>query len=81
MNPLNEAKVELGRALFHSPLLGTQAELTDYAQTYSCASCHNLHYGDVAGAPQGIGEGGVGGVFNSEGYSLRVINPSYQARR
>lgn len=76
-NPLNEAKVELGRRLFHSPYLATRPRRAEGRQTYSCASCHNLHHGSGAGAPQGIGEGGQGGVFRQEGWSRREIDGRY----
>ncbi len=78
-NPLNQAKVELGRMLFHDPRLATNAKLEEGRGTYSCASCHNANHGFGAGAPQGIGEGGTGGVFNEEGWSVRLIDPRYEA--
>ena len=77
LNPLNEAKIELGRILFHSTQLGTKAKKSFGERTYSCASCHNLNYGSAAGAPQGIGEGGSGGVFNNDDHSRRFIDPIY----
>ncbi len=77
-NPLNKAKVELGRILFHSPKLGTQSRLPQGRETYSCSTCHNLNHGSGAGAPQGIGEGGVGGVFNQSGWSQRLIDSTYK---
>ena len=77
INPLNEAKVELGRRLFHNTKMATLARKEEGQSTYSCASCHNVHHGWGAGAPQGIGEGGLGGVFNEEGWSRRVIDERY----
>ncbi len=78
-NPLNAAKIELGRRLFHAPELATQAKKPTGVGTYSCASCHNLNHGSGAGAPQGIGEGGTGGVFNMTGWSERLIDTHYAA--
>ena len=80
MNPLNTAKVELGRRLFHSPRLATRSKHQEGQGTYSCASCHNVNHGLGAGAPQGIGEGGVGGVFNASGWSERLLDERYEPR-
>lgn len=77
-NPLNGAKVELGRLLFHSPHLATRPKKEMGHGTYSCASCHNLNHGSGAGAPQGIGEGGEGGVFRQDGWSSRLIDRRYE---
>ncbi len=59
-NPLNSAKVELGKLLFHETRLGHNPMDASSLHTYSCASCHHVGAGFQAGLAQGMGEGGVG---------------------
>lgn len=75
-NPLSDAKVALGKLLYHETALGTNPRMKDYDSdgTYSCASCHHVMAGFQAGLRQGISEGGVGFGMVGEG---RVLNPKY----
>ncbi|MEH6537132.1 MAG: cytochrome c peroxidase [Psychroserpens sp.] len=66
-NPLTEAKVTLGKLLFHETGLGMNANMDEGMQTYSCASCHHAKAGFQSGILQGIGEGGMGFGINGEG--------------
>lgn len=59
-NPLTEAKVALGKMLFHETALGIKPVNTLSMRTYSCASCHSAEAGFQSGLRQGIGEGGEG---------------------
>jgi cytochrome c peroxidase len=59
-NPLNEAKVELGRHLYHETGLAINPMKPEGEFTYSCASCHHSRAGFQAGRKQGIGDGGTG---------------------
>ncbi len=52
-NPMNPAKVELGRLLFHDPILSTDRQV-------ACATCHGQIWGLSDGLPRSIGVGGVG---------------------
>lgn len=73
-NPLNPAKVELGKRLFHETGLGTSGKFDEAVNTFSCASCHFAGAGFQAGRFQGIGEGGMGFGLNGEG---RMPNPAF----
>jgi cytochrome c peroxidase len=73
-NPLNSAKVQLGKFLYHETKLGIENKIAEGSQTYSCASCHHVKAGFQSGLLQGIGEGGWG--FGSSGED-RVPNPNY----
>lgn len=73
-NPLTEAKVELGKILFHDPILGVEPQDLAGRNQYSCASCHHVAAGFQAGRVQGLGEGGMGFGLRGEG---RIINPEY----
>jgi len=73
-NPLNPAKVELGKSLFHEVQLGGEPKLSEGIYTYSCASCHNAKAGFQACVAQGIGEGGSGFGMSGEG---RTLSSSY----
>ena len=66
-NQLTDAKVELGRMLFHEPGFGTVGEFAEMVQTYSCASCHHAGGGFQANISQGIGDGGIGFGIEGEG--------------
>ncbi len=59
-NLLSEAKVTLGKHLFHESALGIRPRNIVGLESYSCASCHHSRAGFQAGRRQGIGEGGIG---------------------
>jgi len=73
-NPLTEAKVTLGKLLYHETSIATNASMEDGMYTYSCASCHHADAGFQSGIKQGIGEGGMGFGTHGEG---RIKNPMY----
>jgi|GEM_PF-170737 len=58
-NPLTDAKVTLGKFLFHDTGVALNGVSSDEA-SWSCSTCHNAMAGFKAGIPQGIGEGGIG---------------------
>ncbi|NND34255.1 MAG: cytochrome-c peroxidase, partial [Saprospiraceae bacterium] len=66
-NPLNEAKVELGKHLYHETGLAVDPKRPEGKFTYSCASCHHAPAGFQAGRKQGIGDGGAGFGLSGEG--------------
>ncbi|WP_306640900.1 cytochrome-c peroxidase [Sanyastnella coralliicola] len=76
LNPLNTAKVELGRLLFHETGIGLNPRLEIGTGTFSCATCHHSAAGFQANVRQGIGEGGIGFGMSGEG---REANPAYPA--
>lgn len=55
---LDPRKVELGRRLFHDPILSRDG-------TLSCASCHDLERGGVDGQAHSTGVGGAVGEINA----------------
>lgn len=59
-NPITQAKVDLGRMLFHETGIAIDPKDPNNTGTYSCASCHHAQAGFQAGVAQGIGEGGEG---------------------
>ena len=74
LNPLTQAKVDLGRLLMHETALALNPMHAESMGTYSCSSCHHAAAGFRAGIPQGLADGGVGfGRFGER----RVPNPSY----
>lgn len=73
-NPITEAKVELGKFLYHETMIAKNANMEDGMYTYSCASCHHVDAGFQSGIKQGIGEGGLGFGSHGEG---RTKNPIY----
>ncbi len=75
-NPLNDAKVELGKFLFFETGLAQDAAKAFGKETYSCSSCHLPTAGFRPGAPQGIADGGVGYGINGE---LRTKFVTYQS--
>jgi cytochrome c peroxidase len=75
LNPLNTAKVSLGKMLVHETATGGNPQITDANQTYSCASCHPVASGFYSGNLQGIGEGGVGFGFQGEGRQVNTNMP------
>lgn len=74
-NPITEAKVNLGKLLYHETGLALNAKNSDGMSTYSCASCHHVDAGFQSGVRQGIGDGGLGFGIHGE---ARVKNPLYQ---
>ena len=74
-NPITEAKVALGKFLFHETGLAINPNMEEGMHTYSCASCHHANAGFQSGIIQGIGEGGMGFGLNGEG---RFKNELYQ---
>ena len=75
LNPISNAKVELGKLLFHETGIGLTPKYENEGMaTYSCASCHHAQGGFQANRIQGIGEGGIGFGVNGEG---RNPNPIY----
>lgn len=59
-NPITQAKVELGKLLFHETALSMAGVNSHKQGTWSCASCHHADAGFKSGIKQGIGEGGSG---------------------
>ena len=66
-NKITQAKVELGKLLFHETLLGKKPKKEESMNTYSCASCHHAAAGFQSGLIQGIGDGGIGFGNHGEG--------------
>ncbi|MFK7780941.1 cytochrome-c peroxidase [Psychroserpens sp.] len=66
-NPITQAKVILGKLLFHETGLAMNPNVDDGMHTYSCASCHHAKAGFQSGILQGIGEGGMGFGITGEG--------------
>jgi len=66
-NPLTEAKVELGRALFFDPILSLD-------RTFSCARCHDPEHGFAGKEPRAIGVQGRQGTRNAP----TLLNVAYQ---
>ncbi|MEP3838288.1 MAG: cytochrome c peroxidase [Algibacter sp.] len=66
-NSITEAKVTLGKFLFHETMLGENPSKPEGKDTYSCASCHHAAAGFQSGLLQGIGEGGFGFGAHGEG--------------
>ncbi len=74
-NPLNPAKVELGKFLFYETGLAVDAIDESGIGTYSCASCHIPSAGFRPGTFQGIADGGTGFGINGE---KRLRNTNYE---
>lgn len=66
-NPLNQAKVELGKFLFFETGFATGSVKPEGMGTYSCGSCHIPEAGFKSGTRQGIADGGKGYGLNGEG--------------
>ena len=66
-NKLTEAKVELGRLLYHETAFSTENLFHFSSESYSCASCHHAKAGFSSGNIQGLGEGGSGFGLKGEG--------------
>lgn len=76
LNPLSNAKVQLGKLLFHETGLARNPRMEDVGtETYSCSSCHHAWAGFQANMQQGIGEGGMGFGISGEGRELNPIYP------
>jgi cytochrome c peroxidase len=73
-NPLNRAKVQLGKMLFFEPGIGVDALYPSGFQTYSCATCHTPEVGFRIGRAQGIADGAMG--FGHLG-DFRTIHQDY----
>ncbi|MCF7568378.1 cytochrome-c peroxidase [Sabulilitoribacter arenilitoris] len=73
-NPITDAKVALGKLLYHETGLGLNPKQPEGMSTYSCASCHHVAAGFQSGILQGIGEGGFG--FGSFGEG-RIKSSNY----
>ncbi len=65
-NPLNQAKVELGKMLFFETGIALSPTKEAGKKTYSCASCHVPSAGFRPGGVQGIADGGIGFGYNGE---------------
>jgi len=59
-NPLNLAKVELGKMLFYETGLALAPTYEFCEEFWSCSSCHVPSMGFTPGRVQGIADGGVG---------------------
>ena len=59
-NPLNPAKVKLGKLLFFETAFSRDAAKLEGLETYSCGSCHIPSAGFKPGSFQGIADGGEG---------------------
>lgn len=77
-NPLTEAKIALGQAVFHDTALGTRPVRPEGQGTYSCVTCHHADAGFQAGRRQAIGEGGSGwgrrGEARSPAYPMGEVD-------
>lgn len=73
-NPITQAKVDLGKLLFHETGLALNPKKEEGKNTYSCASCHQAKAGFQSGIKQGIGEGGSGFGLTGE---ARIMSTSY----
>lgn len=65
-NPLNPAKVELGKLLFFETGFSRGAAKAEGMETYSCGSCHIPSAGFKPGYFQGIADGGEAFGINGE---------------
>jgi len=64
---LDEAKVQLGRQLFHDGRLSRDGSV-------SCASCHDLRHGGVDGLSRSVGVGGAVGGINAPSVLTAALN-------
>lgn len=71
-NPLNAAKVELGKMLFFETGIARNSVHQNGGGTYSCATCHVPSAGFMPGRAQGIADGGVG--FGAKGEARIMMN-------
>ena len=63
-NPITQAKVTLGKFLYHETGLALNSKTSEGMFTYSCASCHHADAGFQSGIRQGIGRWWTG-IWNS----------------
>lgn len=70
LNPLNPAKIFLGRLLYHETAILVDNVRPEGEETASCASCHFVDADFRTFRRQGIGEGG-------QGFFDREIRPGY----
>ncbi len=73
-NPITQAKVDLGKLLFHETGLALNPKKEESMNMYSCASCHHAKAGFQSGTKQAISEGGTGFGFFGE---ARVMSENY----
>ncbi len=59
-NPMNAAKVTLGKLLFHDPGIGVFSKFKAGRLTYSCSSCHIAEVAFLPGRIQGVADGAYG---------------------
>jgi cytochrome c peroxidase len=78
-NPPSAAKTELGRLLFHDPILSSD-------RTVACVTCHSQYWGMADGLPLAIGVGGVGptgtgrtGPTHTRRNALTLWNAAYRS--
>ena len=77
-NPMNHAKVELGKQLFFETGMAVEANQPSGMGTYSCATCHTPEAGFRVGREQGIADGGVGfGLSGDE----RLMHGDYEVHQ
>ena len=76
VNPLSDAKVELGKMLFFEPAFGVEAKHLSGMNTFTCSSCHVPEAGFRPARMQGIADGGVG--FGEKG-EARIKLGEYDA--
>ncbi len=67
LNPITQAKVDLGKLLLHETGMGGNPKMGDRKFQYACATCHPVASGFASGRRQGIGEGGIGFGIKGEG--------------
>jgi cytochrome c peroxidase len=72
MNPLTQAKVDVGKLIYHDPAFATEG-VALRAKTWSCSTCHHARAGFKSGVIQGMGEGGEG--FGVKGETRAWYNP------
>lgn len=76
-NPITDAKVELGKLLFHETAFATEGKFSITTGEYSCASCHHAAAGFQSGLAQGLGEGGEGfGMMGEDRTRNELCEPS-----
>lgn len=74
-NPLNPAKVTLGKMLFFETGMAIEPRHPSGLGTYSCATCHTPEAGFRVGRVQGIADGGIG--FGLAG-DQRLMHDDYE---
>ncbi|TNE54290.1 MAG: hypothetical protein EP344_14410 [Bacteroidetes bacterium] len=72
VNPLTDAKVELGKMLFYETAFGVEAKHTSGMATFSCSSCHVPEAGFRPHRIQGIADGAYGFGTKGEGRNKRL---------